>query len=1248
MASLGGDNNTNLSHSCSSSTTSINGVETMQLWQINCRKSGVATLDINSKVDEFYSTNKKNKLFNSLCICIQEPQFKYKRMIDLNAGLDQFSIYVAGEMTRALIATPKECNLMMVESLSTPDIAVCTKKSPGEKNLIIVSMYMDITKPVINDYINKIIDFRRRTDSDLIICVDSNAHSTLWGSREGNARGRELEQYLFQQDLVVINQGGIPTFESSLGSSVIDLTICNDRFATKISEWQVRIGEIQSDHRLISFNVDYKSSNNRTRCFRFDKADWKKFAECMTKADSKAKSYKMWNKVRVENEYIKLRWDIVGSMQKSMPYLPVTRNNYEARFWNDDLNKLRRDLRKAFKVMISEKTNETKSIYATKRYEYKKAVKAAKLSHKCEMIDNISNTKDMSNLIRMAQGRENRSLGMLQRNDGTDCTTITDTLAHLMETHFPGSRTVDEKGWRSKHKRNNWQSQHQPLKEIFCEMISHTKVREAFSKFGDKKAAGPDQIKPIVLKKLPDSTIKRIVMLYRASLTVEYMPTDWLLSKTIFIPKPGKENYKKAKSFRPISLSSFLLKGLERIVSWHLEETTLRANPLCQWQHGFRKDKSTESAITEVINYIESAKCQGEYCVAVLLDIQGAFDNIKADRAKEALINHGFQTWFVNWYGSFLSKRYAETELNGETIVSELDRGTPQGDVISTTVWNVSYDPMLRDINIKTVCKGTGFADDSIVLMKGKFLIDVIREVQKALNIAIEWGNRNGLQFNASKTEALIFTDKRKFSTNISLYMDGIPLQFTKEAKYLGVILDERLNWKSHMEQKINVAKRKLMTLKSVINSVCGPSNKLLEWAYRGVVIPSLAYGSIAFYQRLDQIGISQKLRQLNRLAILLLTRGVHRSTPTRAMEILMDYPPLHLLLKKEALQGATRMRKTTTYWDGIGTGKKRSTILILAKDLGNDWDKAWNMETTHKLIQYGRISKHDSWNIESFDAKAVIYTSQKKGYWTGYYAIALGNQPPLEEITSYGHELKGYQVYLYTLLRAIVRIRQITRRITNMILLSKNCYLQLINKNETRNTLLQHVWRELGSLNLEICLRANRNNYLIDLYNRNSVKGSPEGPGYPQFPLKEIKANLLGSLHRQWEEEWKNYKEANQSKFWLPNVIIPTGLKSLNKRIIGILIQTITGHGPYRYHLQKSVEEGKEFDSTCNLCHQTEQTARHLILECPTLSEERAKFRVQGPNYSVTDIDCILNRLRDFILNNDILNELFQLSSAE
>ena len=1231
------DNTNNILNHGVSSSCPLNGQETMALWQINCQKSGVATSDINSEVENYFKTNKKN---NNLCICIQEPKF-YKRMVNLSPHLDQFFVSVPGVMTRAVIAAPKACDLMLVESLSTPDLCVCQRKTKGEKNLLLISMYLDIKKPIISDALINVINYRSRIDADMVINTDSNAHSQLWGSQDNNQRGTELERFLYQNGLTVMNRGEIPTFSSAVGSSVIDLTICNDRFVDRVTDWQVVPGVIQSDHRLVTCNVIYRGNNKNKRTFRYDKANWPKFAACMEKLDAKVKLPKTWNVTRLNSEYKKINKDIIFSMKKSIPYLSVGNGTYEPKFWNENLAKLRKELRDQFKLLLVDKSNEAKGKYNEMKFQYKKAVKKAKIAFKKESISKISSIKDMSTFVKLTQKRENRTLGMLNKPDGTNCTTIEETLEHLMETHFPGSKKVDS-DWKIMHENGIQIERAKNLESYSQEVVTVEKVRLAFSKFGDNKAAGLDEIKPIVLKNLPASTLKRITLIYQASLSLGHMPSDWLISKTIFIPKPGKENYKLAKSFRPISLSSFLLKGLERVVGWYLEETVLKEKPLSKWQHGFRKDKSTETAITQVINYIESAKCRGEYCVAVLLDIQGAFDNLKAAKAKEAMIKHGLPEWFVKWYGTFLTKRYATTELKGEIVVSELDRGTPQGDVISTLAWNISYDPMLCDINTKTNCNDIGFADDSIVLMRGKFLKDILAELQKAINIAEKWGEENGLTFNASKTEVLIFTDRRIIGNPKKLKMNGIPLQYSKEAKYLGVTLDTRLLWNKHIDNKINMAKRKLMTIKSVINTYCGPSNKLLEWAYRGIVIPSITYAAIAWYKKVDSAGVIQKLRQLNRLAMLLLTKGVYNSTPTRAMEILLDYPPLHLIIRKEALKGGTRMINTHTYWDGIGTGKKRGTLWTVAKDLGSIWDQSMHMETSSRCINYNQKFYSPEGN-EVFDTTAVIFSRKRKNCWQGYWAITQDNKIVNDESIAYSLSHKEYQVQLFTLQNLIkeVNVREGTNRI--LILLDKGV-TQMIKKNETRYCILQRTWDIIKKTGIEFYIRHNKENYLINHLRSRRENRKVEGPSQWISP-SQINHNLQRELNELWSIEWKAYKEANQSKFWLKGLRISRNLKQKSREKIGIIIQTITGHGPFRYHLQKTAEE--EIDSTCPLCLKHEETSRHLILECNAIKEERARYGVDNPNLS-GNIDDELDSMLDLILNVSVLRDLYQVSQPE
>ena len=83
---------------------------------------------------------------------------------------------------------------------------------------------------------------------------------------------------------------------------------------------------------------------------------------------------------------------------------------------------------------------------------------------------------------------------------------------------------------------------------------------------------------------------------------LKFTPTIWKGSNLIFIPKPGKITYKKPKSWRPISLSNYLLKALEKMCVWKMDEA-INQNPIHTLQHGFRNDRNTDTALSSAINY---------------------------------------------------------------------------------------------------------------------------------------------------------------------------------------------------------------------------------------------------------------------------------------------------------------------------------------------------------------------------------------------------------------------------------------------------------------------------------------------------------------------------------------------------------------------------------------------------------------------------------------------------------------------
>ena len=180
----------------------------------------------------------------------------------------------------------------------------------------------------------------------------------------------------------------------------------------------------------------------------------------------------------------------------------------------------------------------------------------------------------MAKLNKIIHHQQNRnSIGLVKRPNNTDHTqNITETLQVLMSEHFPDSTP-------------NTQSNiphTEPTPPCQFGWINETLYLKAVNRFGLDKAPGPDNFKPIILQKLNSKAIKRLLTIFTACLTNGYTPKIWRQSRTIFIPKLNKEDYTNVRSFRPISLTSFFFKTLERLVIWEIERTSLtQIQPTC-------------------------------------------------------------------------------------------------------------------------------------------------------------------------------------------------------------------------------------------------------------------------------------------------------------------------------------------------------------------------------------------------------------------------------------------------------------------------------------------------------------------------------------------------------------------------------------------------------------------------------------------------------------------------------------------
>jgi hypothetical protein len=125
--------------------------------------------------------------------------------------------------------------------------------------------------------------------------------------------------------------------------------------------------------------------------------------------------------------------------------------------------------------------------------------------------------------------------------------------------------------------------------------------------------------------------------IFTAVIQLGYVTARWRTSDVIFIDKPGKTDMENPRSFRPISLMSFVYKTLEKVVAMDLEEKAFKDNPMHEDQFGFVKGRSNEHALSATVNKVEKGLHKKEFVITTLLDIKGAFDNIKPSAIIKAM-----------------------------------------------------------------------------------------------------------------------------------------------------------------------------------------------------------------------------------------------------------------------------------------------------------------------------------------------------------------------------------------------------------------------------------------------------------------------------------------------------------------------------------------------------------------------------------------------------------------------------------
>ena len=328
---------------------------------------------------------------------------------------------------------------------------------------------------------------------------------------------------------------------------------------------------------------------------------------------------------------------------------------------------------------------------------------------------------------------------------------------------------------------------------FFMSPIEKYEISKAVNKL-KPNGKGSKTISTMVLKDNSNKLADILMHVLNICVAEGYFPEELKTGCITPIYKNGPKN--DVKNYRPVCSLSPFSKILEKIIYNRMIEFIDQNEILSSNQFGFRKGLSTESAIIQFINNIHNGLHYKHNTVAVFMDLSKAFDVLDHDILFKKLEHYGFRGKILDLLKSFISNRKYFVSVNGSTSDTKtVNIGVPQGSTLGPLLFLIYVNDMC---NSSSILNFTQFADDTTITHSGPDLELLTKEIEQELAKVLEWLLANKLIINLTKTHSMLFTNK-KVDRKITIRANNTNLEQKTECKFLGVIVDDGITWKSHI-----------------------------------------------------------------------------------------------------------------------------------------------------------------------------------------------------------------------------------------------------------------------------------------------------------------------------------------------------------------------------------------------------------------------------------------------------------------